>query len=104
MDNFTERRKETPIILDEIREIKSDMDRIALNAEKVSTLVEERNTTALQWRDDVCKKFDAIFTKLDGLPCKIHIEKHKNRVFYDSLLWGAIAITFGLTIVALGWK
>ena len=99
-----ERRKDYPIILDEMREIKNDMDKFALSLEKVVTLVEERNTTALQWRTDVCKKFDAIFTKLDGLPCKIHMEKHKNRVVYDSLLWGAITITFGLVLVSLGWK
>ena len=92
-----ERRADYPRILDAVNEIKTDMA-------KVATLVEERNQSALQWRGDVCKKFDRIFTWLDSLPCKERQERSKNQQIFDGLLWGAIGVTFTILVIHLGWR
>lgn len=92
-----ERRQDYPKILDKLDDIKAELIRIV-------TVVEERNTTALQWRGDVCKKFDKIFGWLENLPCKERLEKHKSSQLTLTLIWGAIGIVFALLAVHIGWK
>lgn len=48
-----ERREDYPKILDKISNIE-------VNISKIATLVEERNSTALLWRAEVCSKFKEI--------------------------------------------
>lgn len=85
-----ERRGDYPKILDTLSEIKAEMSKFA-------AMVEERNITALQWRSDVCKKFDKIFKWLEELPCR-------ERKLNTKLMWGAIVFVAGLIVAHLGWK
>ena len=92
-----ERRGDYPKILETLSDIKAEMAKIA-------AMVEERNTTALLWRGDVCKKFDKIFTWLENLPCKERATMYKDLNMILRLIWGAIGITFALLVVHLGWR
>jgi hypothetical protein len=92
-----ERRQEYPRILDILDNIKTEMSKMAANMEVVATKVEERNSTAIAWRLEVCNKFDKIFKWLGGLPCK-------ERAVNTKLLWLAIGVIGGLLFAHLGWK
>ena len=74
-----ERRVDYPTIIEKLEDIKVEMARVA-------TLVEERNFTAISWRDQVCKKFDKIFDWLEKLPCK----ERKSLSIQVKALWGFI--------------
>lgn len=91
-------------ILNTLNEIKTEMIDARLEAKRIATLVEERNCSAIAFRDSVCKKFDRIFLWLEKLPCKERGERTKNQQIFDKLLWGAIGITFGILVVHLGWR
>jgi hypothetical protein len=92
-----ERRKDYPDILDTLDIIRKEMAEVKLNAIKIATLVEERNLSALQWRVDVCKKFEKIFNWLEILPCK-------ERKLNTKLVWLAIGVLGTLLFIHLGWK
>lgn len=84
--------------------VQQSLDEIKVAMAKVATLVEERNITAIEWRGEVCKKFDRIFKWLADLPCKERQERSKGQQIFDGLLWGAVGVTFGILIIHLGWK
>ena len=92
-----ERRQDYPSIHLILSDIKLEMARVNEEAQRTATLVEERNSTALQWRTDVCKKFDKIFSWLEILPCK-------ERKLNTKLLWGAVCLIAGILIAHLGWR
>jgi hypothetical protein len=59
-----ERRQDYPAILDRLEDLKEGQDSIReeqanvkIELAKVATQVEERNRTAIEWREGVCKKF-----------------------------------------------
>ena len=94
---MTERREDYPKILDAIESIRTDIA-------KVVTQVEERNNSALQWRSDVCKKFDKVFTWLEQLPCKERAGLYESVKNVLICVWGAIGIVFTILAVHIGWK
>ena len=57
---MVERRSDYPQILGALESIKVEMAKLA-------TKVEERNIQACEWRDNVCKKFETVFGKIDGI-------------------------------------
>jgi hypothetical protein len=99
-----ERRTDYPRILEKLDEIKSGQEDNKVEVKRIATLVEERNNTAIIWRDNVCKKFDKIFEWLEKLPCKERGEMYKHIALTRKLIWGAIAITFGILVSHIGWK
>lgn len=92
-----ERRQDYPKILDILADIKAETVESRLEAKRIATLVEERNVGAMQWRGEVCRKFDKIFSWLELLPCK-------ERKLNTKLLWGAIGLVGGILIAHLGWR
>ena len=99
-----ERRTDYPKILDKLDEIKEGLEKSNLEAKRIATLMDERNSSATIWRDNVCKKFDKIFSWLETLPCRERAEMYKGFTFSRKLLWGALGITFAILVSHLGWK
>jgi len=96
-------------ILEALDKIRIEMNHIAVNAQEIYTKVEERNTTAILWRQDVCRKFEKIFNWFEVLPCKVREERNKQETRTQTLLWTGswicVGILFTLIAIHLGvWR
>ncbi len=85
--------------------LQATLDEIKTAIVKTATLVEERNTSAIEWRNNVCKKFDKIFEWLSELPCS------ERKAWYSSMnrqmlfMWGVITGMGAMVLThILGWK
>lgn len=97
-----ERRTNDLKILEKLNDIDKEMNRVAVNAEIISTKVEERNVSNNLWRTDVCKKFDKIFTWLETLPCGKHDGIDKALASSVNRIWAILIIIIG-ALAGLAW-